>query len=340
MRLSDFIKDRCAAYAIYGVMILFILIFMRAFHVPCQPAAAGGVLLFLGMLSAEAWEFFRKKSYYDRLLHCMEELDQKYLVSEMTSKPGFYEGRLMQEVLQDANKSMREHVAKYRHESIDFQEFIEIWVHELKLPVSSLQLILYNQGSEIPPKAWEQLRRIDHYIETVLYYARCRNSEKDFTIQEIPLKKVIVKTAVKMREDLNLHNIQLHIDFVDLSVMTDGKWLEFMLGQLMANSIQYAADGRERSIRISAEDDAGGILLHFWDNGLGIPPGDLPYIFEKSFTGENGRLHAKSTGMGLYIVKNMCRKLGYSITARSEHGAFSEFTICFTKHDFYEVTKV
>lgn len=336
MKLTYFIKDRAAIYFIYGVTAILILIFMRTFRIPFQPISIAGTLGFLGVAAAELVEFFRKKSYYDKLLDCMETLDQKYLISEMVSTPDFYEGRLTQEVLQESNKSMCERIAKYRHESIDFQEFIELWVHELKLPVSSLQLSLYNQKSEIPPRAWEQLRRIDHYIDTVLYFARSQNSAKDYTIQSISLKKIIVKTAVKMREDLNLHKIQLNIHSIDFSVTTDGKWLEYILGQLMANSIQYAADGRERKIRIFAEDGADCILLHFWDNGIGISESDLPYIFEKSFTGENGRIHAKSTGMGLYIVKNMCRKLGCPITARSEHGAFSEFTIHFAKHDFYK----
>ena len=335
MKLTYYMKDRSFIYFIYGITAMLVLIFMRAFHVPFQPIAIAGTLLFFGVVAAELLEFFRKKSYYDKLLNCMETLDQKYLISEMTTMPGFYEGKLTQEVLQEANKSMCERIAQYRHESIDFQEFIELWVHELKLPVSSLQLSLYNQKSEIPPKIWEQLRRIDNYIDTVLYYARSQNSAKDYTIQYIPLKKIIVNTAVKMREDLNLHAIHLNIHSIDFSVTTDGKWLEYILGQLMANSIQYAAEERDREIRIFAEDAGESILLHFWDNGIGISQSDLPYIFKKSFTGENGRIHAKSTGMGLYIVKNMCRKLGCPISVCSEHGTFTEFTIHFAKHDFY-----
>lgn len=338
MKLTGFLKDRFVVYVIYGMVFIFLLIFMRAFRISLQLIGIVCILLFLGITAAESWEFFRKKSYYDKMSDCIEELDQKYLISEMVSTPDFYEGKLVQEVLQDANKSMYEYVAKYRRESIDFQEFIELWVHELKLPVSSLQLMLYNEKINIPPKAWEQLRRIDSYIDTVLYYARSQNSEKDYTIKEISLKKIIGKTAVKMREDLNLHEIQLTIDTVDFKVITDGKWLEYMLGQLMANSIQYAADGRGREIHIYAEADKGCVLLHFWDNGIGISLSDLPYIFEKSFTGENGRIHAKSTGMGLYIVKSMCKKLGHSITANSERGAYSEFIIRFTKNDFYKIS--
>lgn len=337
MKFTDFFKDRITGYLIYGISALLAFIFMRAYHVPTQPVSIAAAIIFLSIAAVELWDFFRKKSYYDKLLRSMDELDQKYLVSEMTAKPEFYEGRLVQEILRETNKSMYEHIAKYRRESKDFQEFIELWVHELKLPVSSLQLMLYNEKNDVSTKAWEQLRRIDNYIDTVLYYARSQNSEKDYTIQKVSLKKIIGQTAVKMREDLNLHEIQLTIDSVDFSVTTDGKWLGYILGQLMANSIQYVADGRERQIHIFAEFDQDCVVLHFWDNGIGILQSDLPYIFEKSFTGENGRIHAKSTGMGLYIIKNMCRKLGHSITANSKRGAYSEFIICFKNNDFYEI---
>ncbi len=337
MKLTDYLKDKLFVYFIYGITGGFLLIFMRAARIPFQLAAVFATLLFLGAAGAEAYEFFRRRRYYDRLFYHIKTLDQKYLISEMTLEPDFFEGKLTQQVLQEANKSMCERIAAYRHESIDFQEFIELWVHELKLPVSSLQLTLYNQSSEVPPKAWEQLRRIDHYIDTVLYYARSQNSGKDYTFQTISLKKILIKAAVKMREDLNLHEIQLNMDSVDFSITTDGKWLEFILGQLMANSIQFAANGRARKIRIFAENEENRVILHFWDNGIGIRESDLPYIFEKSFTGENGRIHAKSTGMGLYIVKNMCQKLGCTISARSKQGVFCEFTICFSKHDFYLV---
>lgn len=337
MKFTDFFKDRLIGYLIYGISALLALIFMRAYRIPLQPVSIAAAIIFLGIAAVELWDFFRKKSYYDKLLRCMDGLDQKYLVSEMTSNPEFYEGKLVQEILWETNKSMYEHIAEYRRESMDFQEFIELWVHELKLPLSSLQLMLYNEKNDISPKAWEQLRRIDNYIDTVLYYARSQNSEKDYTIQEVSLRKIIGKTAVKMREDLNLHKIRLTIDSVDFSVTTDGKWLGFILGQLMTNSIQYVADGRERQIHIFAGLVQDCVVLHVWDNGIGILQSDLPYIFEKSFTGENGRIHEKSTGMGLYIIKNMCKKLGHSITASSVRGVYSEFIIYFKKNDYYKI---
>jgi len=147
----------------------------------------------------------------------------------------------------------------------------------------------------------------------------------------------VANVALKNRESAQLCGASIETEGLDLSVMTDGKWLEFMLGQLMANSLKYTVEGREPVIRISAEELPDRVLLRFRDNGTGIPEADLPRIFDKSFTGENGRSYAKSTGMGLYIVKSLCERLGHSITASSVKGEYTEFTIAFAKNQFYKM---
>jgi signal transduction histidine kinase len=276
------------------------------------------------------WGYFRKKSYYDKLLHCLDELDKKYLLSEMTENPDFLDGRILYEVMQETNKSMCEHIAGHRRENKEFREYIELWVHEIKLPVASVQLMCHNDGNT---KYAEQLKRIDDYIENVLYYARSGNAEKDYIIKSVSLKRTFAETAVRNRVELQEHGISVHTEGLDVQVMTDGKWLSFMIGQLMGNSMKYEAE----DIFVTAEDKPEKTVLHFRDNGIGIPESDIPYIFDKSFTGENGRTHSKSTGMGLYIVKKLCDKLGHGIEVNSVQGEFTEFSITFGKNDLYNV---
>lgn len=312
------------------------LLFMAAFHIQTELIVIMSVVLGIFAVTAEVWEFTRKKSFYADLLSKLDSLDRKYLISEMLTLPTFYEGRLVCEVLHESNRSMCESVAKYRRNASDFREFIEMWVHEIKLPVSSLLLMMHNHKDKFDGKALEQLRRIDGYTDTVLYYARSENAEKDYLIKETSLKRAVSNAAVKNREDLLLHNVQLKTEKLDVSIMTDSKWIEFILGQLIANSIKFISDQRKALIAIWAEDFLDRTILHFRDNGIGIPESDLPYIFEKSFTGENGRTHAKSTGMGLYIVKNLCCRLGHDISVNSVKGEFTEFEISFGKNDFYK----
>lgn len=337
MKLIDFIRDRYFVYisciAAFAVMI----IFMGAFHIQMQLLIIVSVIFWTLIIICEAWEFLRKKVFYDRLFIKLDGLDKKYLISEMLESPRFYEEQLIYEILHQTNKSMYEHAAEYRRSASDFREFIEMWVHEIKLPVSSLLLMTHNNKSEFSGKALEQLRRIDGYTDTVLYYARSENAEKDYLINEVSLKRTVSNIAVKNRESLLLRDVSLHTEGLDVSVLTDGKWLEFILGQLLSNSLKFFPEGRDAEIRISAEDFPDRTVLRFRDNGIGISESDLPYIFEKSFTGENGRNGAGSTGMGLYIVKNLCSRLGHEISVRSAKNEFTEFTITFSKNDFYKI---
>lgn len=328
MKLHLYLKDRFPTYLIGTVTWFLILIFLYTFHVSAEAAVIVTGLALVGTVLAEIWGYLRKKPFYDNLLMQLAQLDQKYLLHEMIEEPSFYEGKIICDVLRESNKSMCEQIAQYRRETEAFREYIELWVHEVKLPVASLQLISHNDGNT---KYAEQLSRIDGYIENVLYYARSENAEKDYIIKPVVLQRIFTETAVKNRTELQERNITLHTKNLGMQVMTDSKWLGFIFGQLLSNSIKYQAT----EITVSAEDSPEKTVLHFHDNGIGIPERDLLYIFEKSFTGENGRTHAKSTGMGLYIVKKLCDKLGHGISAESEQGRYTEFRIVFGKNDLH-----
>lgn len=332
MKLTEHIKDRAFAYIIYTLTAGLALIFLSAYRVQTQAIAVIGGILLIGGICGDLWGFFRKKAYYDKLLNCLDELDRKYLLSEMVSEPDFLDGRIIHRVMRETNKSMCEKIAEYRRANEEFREYIELWVHEVKLPVASLQLMCHNDGST---RYSEQLKRIDDYIENVLYYARSGSAEKDYVIKPVEIRRVFTDTAIKNRTELQERDISLSAEGLNVTVMTDAKWLGFILGQLMANSIKYDAG----EIAVTAEDSPEKTVLRFRDNGAGIPESDLPYIFEKSFTGENGRTHSKSTGMGLYIVKKLCDRLGHTVSASSVRGEYTEIAITFGKNDMFFGTK-
>ena len=236
MKLTDFLKDRLTAYLIYGISWVLMLIFMAAFCISLQAIIIVSTVLFLGAICVEMWEFLRKKSYYDKLLNYMNELDKKYLLSEMVEEPEFLDGQIFYEVLQETDKSMNEHIAEYRRENKDFREYIEMWVHEIKLPVASLQLMCHNDNNS---KYSEQLRRIDDYIENVLYYARSGNAEKDYIIKPVALKRVFADIAIKNRSELQERNITLKTENLDMNVM--------ICHISLKNHSQAKTDGRIRS---------------------------------------------------------------------------------------------
>lgn len=337
MKLFDYIKSRMLRYLVCLVALLISAYILSLFEVTKENIIIVCVIMVIGFLIAEANEIFSRKKFYDRLMFSLEELDKKYLLAEMLDEPGFYDGRILLEALQESEKSMNDTVSEYRRESTAFREYIELWVHEIKLPVASLRLMCHNDGNQ---KYLEQLSRIDDYIENVLYYARSNSAEKDYLIKKTSIKKTFVEVAVRYRTELQSNNINLQTEGLDKNVMTDGKWLTYMLSQMMANSIKYISTDRQPEIKVSAEELDDRIVLIFRDNGIGVPEKDLPHIFDKSFTGENGRIRSQSTGMGLYLVKNLCDKLGHTISADSVKDEYTELRISFGKDKMHDLTEL
>ncbi|MCR4619014.1 MAG: sensor histidine kinase [Lachnospiraceae bacterium] len=337
MKFSSFLKDRAIAYIIRTVLLAVCMIFLMALKVGTSAVIVVLVTFVTAAVTVDLWDYSRKNKFYNRFVNSLNDMDKKYLITEVVDRPAFYEGQILYDSLTDCDKSMAENVALYRSQSKHFREYIEMWVHEIKIPVASLRLMCHN-NPETDKKMSGEIKRIDDYIENVLYYSRSENAEKDYIIKEISLQKAFGSVAVKNREMLQLMDATLDVKGLDVPVLTDGKWLEYMIGQLMSNSIKYRSKKRPLMINAYAEDMDDRVVFHFRDNGIGITERDIPYVFEKSFTGSNGRKDNKSTGMGLYIVKSLCDRLGHNIDASSKEGEFTEFRIAFLKNDYFKMS--
>ena len=313
MKFWDYIKDSIVSICITICTYLLILFFMCSFGFSKDMILIISIIFLMGFVIRILWEYFRKCRFYNALSDGIYQLDKKYLLSEIVEEPDFLEGRIIHEALYESGKSMSENIDIYRKNTEELQEYIELWVHEIKLPVASLLLMSHND--ENGAKYEKQLQKIDSYIENVLYYARSENSAKDYIIKPVMLGKVFRDVAVKNRNELQSMDVSISADGLDRSVTSDEKWLEFIINQLLSNSMKSFSESRKPELNIYAEETADSIVFHFKDNGIGISTSDLPYIFEKSYTGENGRTHSRSTGMGLYIVKNLCNRLGRNFGA-------------------------
>ena len=296
-------------------------------------------------------DYRRRAAFYLSLLTNVERLDQAYLVLETLERPEFLEGRLLYDILYNINKSMVENVNSYSIKNKDFREYIELWIHEVKLPLSSISLKLHNlidaeskrnsANIELYKKLQSEVRRIESFVDQVLYYSRSENAEKDYHITETELSKIIHEVAMDNRETIQENGIDLRIEHIENVVLnTDQKWFSFIIGQLISNSIKYKKDVGESYVRIYADTEGYITKISVEDNGIGIPESDRKRVFEKSFTGANGIGHAKSTGMGLYIVKTLCDKLGHRIYVESEFGEWTRFTIEVKKNDYFGVVNI
>ena len=168
---------------------------------------------------------------------------------------------------------------------------------------------------------------------------RSENAEKDYFIKETDLSKVVKNVGLKNMDDLLDHKISYLVENVNYPVMTDSKWLEFILNQVVNNSIKYRRNIKHSYIKVSAYEKEREVVLVIEDNGMGIPSSDLPQVFEKTFTGKNGRGSSSSTGMGLNICKNMCQKLGHEITIESKEKVYTRVILRFAKNSYFDVLK-
>lgn len=338
MKFIGYLKDKSYTIITYIISIIIINMLLIAFKTPNSLNISIFLILSVLYILNLIIDYFRKSKFYKDLLANIDNLDKAYLVLETLTKPNFYEGELLYQALYEINKSMAEAVKKLESQNQDFKEYIEMWIHEVKIPISSLILLTHNHTDKLDNKTLEQIRRIENYVDQVLYYVRSENAEKDYLIKETKINKIISNVALKNKDDLLENKIDLIVEPSNTKVYTDSKWLEFILNQIINNSIKYH-NKTNSYIKIYTEENKDIINLIIEDNGIGIPSTDIPRIFNKTFTGNNGRGIAKSTGMGLFIAKNLCAKLGHKISIDSKVNEYTKVTISFYKNTFYDVIK-
>ena len=339
MSKKEYLKDK-RLYLIIGMTIyLVILLVLLAFKVNIEATLAITFTYFIGLITILIADYIRKKTFYNNFKCKLDSLDQKYLIVEMLQDANFLEGRILTDALYEIDKSMIEKINEYKMQVKDFKEYVELWIHEVKLPVASLTLMVHNQKGEQSKKLLSQLTRLDNYLEQILYYVRSENAEKDYLITKVNLSKVISNVALKNKDILLAKGIDFVVSDVDIEVLTDSKWLEFIINQIVDNSIKYSKE-KNAYIKIVAKEESEVIGLIIYDNGKGISKSDLLRVFDKTFTGTNGRSEsAKSTGMGLYLCRELCNKLGHKIQIISEEGKYTKVTILFDKNTFLQMDK-
>ena len=324
MKSGKYIKDRLYSMCIFVAMLIISVLMMAAFKVSVQLIIAEIFIMIICYIAVVLADYYHRKKFYDELEANIAALEEKYLITETLVRPAFYEGQIFYDSVSDIDRSMTENVKRYRQGMEQFKEYVEMWIHEIKLPIASLTLMLHNNmdkcDKEFADRMNTQIRRINNYI-----------------INDARLSKIISNVALKNKDDLLENDITFEVSNADRIVLTDAKWMEFMLNQIVNNSIKYKDKTKTESyIKMSAAEDKKCIVLEIVDNGIGINASDLPRVFDKSFTGENGREFSKATGMGLYIVKKLCDKLGHAITIESVKGEYTRVKITFYKNDFYK----
>ena len=334
MKLVSYIKDKVISIVIYLLMVVLISLILKVFNLDKSVLIVIFLILIINGTMLILINYFRKRSYYNNILGMLDKLDKKYLVLETVLEPTTYEEEIVNNILYDINKSMIENINIQKRSINEFKDYIEMWIHEVKLPIASMVLKCHNHKEVNSNELLSIIRRLDNDIDQILYYMRSEITEKDFIISEVSLKDIVRSVSLKNKDDLLENKIELEVNIDNECVYTDKKWMEFILNQIISNSIKYKKE-KDSFIKITSNVSEDKVNLIVYDNGIGISKGDIKRVFDKSFTGKNGRDKIKSTGMGLYIVKNLCSKLGHNIYIESALDEYTKVIIEFGKNNYY-----
>ncbi|MBD8037861.1 sensor histidine kinase [Solibacillus sp. A46] len=328
MKFKEYLKERTLFLVLNFILFTIIGGIMLLINSSWNLILLTFCIWFFPILSYIILEFIKQKMLYNELTGIIDTLDKKYLLSEIMTEPENIEGKLLYDILRLANKDMHEHVKKYRDRENEYREYIETWVHEIKTPIASTRLIIENNPSDTTRNIHDEIKKVEEYIEQVLYYSRSNNVSKDYIIKEVSLPDLVKRVIKRNSRDFISKGIALDINAVDGVIYSDAKWLEFIVNQLVGNATKYIAR-RDGKVTISTIKNENNIILTIEDNGIGIIDKDLNRVFEKGFTGENGRKYGQSTGIGLYLCKKLSEQLGLGLTLTSKAGEGTKVSIVF-----------
>lgn len=304
----QYLKQRWRIYAVGGMFSVIFVVSFLLYHLPVKAVIYPTFLSILAGLILLVLDFQRIKRKHmtlDRIRgltdtvcstfpnkDSIEDADYQKIIRLITEEYQLYQ--------EETNRSYQ-----------DMVDYYTVWVHQIKTPIASMRLHLQNEDSALSRKLMTELRRVEQYVEMVLTFLRLNAENTDYVIREYNLDPIIRQAVRKFAGEFIERKISLHYEPQQVRVITDEKWLSFVIEQVLSNALKYTKQG---SITISVDEDK---KLKIRDTGIGIAMEDLPRIFENGYTGYNGRLDKKASGIGLYLCKRICRNLGHEISAKS-----------------------
>ena len=326
MKLSEYIKDKINYILALAIYIIIISTYLRAISLTYSTIFIVIFITLTFFLFVFLISYYKTSIYLKNIETIMDKLPEKYLITELWQKPRGAEKLAYYKILKRANKSMLENVTDIKEKQKDYKEYIESWVHEIKIPITSAKLLCENNKTVITNKIDEDIEEVNNYVEQALFYARMDQVSNDFMIREISLNEVIKNVLARNKKIMIQNNMKVELKDVNIKCYTDEKWLEFILNQIITNSIKYRNDNNA-VVKITGIQNKENIILKIKDNGIGIKKSEIDRIFDKGFTGTNGRNQTKSTGIGLYLCKRLCEGIGMEIDANSKENEYTEIVI-------------
>ena len=321
--LKSYLKKNIKVYILFVVFITIFFIMFYLYNLPLEALIYTGSFCFLASLIASFLDFVNYRESYKKLKFLEKNIlnDLEDLPKSLDIRIDYYH-KIIEKLYEELEKSTQEN----RQKNIDMVDYYSMWVHQIKTPIAAMNFLLDNEEVDLK-NLQQELFKIERYVEMVLTYIRLDSTSSDYVITKINLDEV-VKDSVKKYATIFI-NKKIKLNYVshETMVISDKKWLSFAFEQILGNSVKYSrADGE---ITIKTYENR----LVIEDKGIGIKEEDLPRIFEKGFTGFNGRYEKKSSGLGLYLCKKTLDKLGHHIEISSKVGEGTRIEITFPKED-------
>ena len=316
---TNYIRNRIK---VIGLFLLFSMVFICSFILYHLPLGAViypvFICAFFGVVFMVA--DYRKFLKKHRILTDISRLSAE-LITNLPEAVSQYEEDYQKiiEMIRQEHMQLKQNMDMQIADMIDYYT---IWAHQIKTPIASMRLNLQNEDTQFSKRISEDLFRIEQYVEMVLCYLRLDSNTTDYVFGEYNLNDIIKQVVKKFAPQFIRRKIRLEYEPVNTVVLTDEKWLSFVLEQVISNALKYTQSG---TIAVYIEKEK---TLCIKDTGIGIAPQDLPRIFEKGYTGYNGRSDKKASGIGLYLCRRICKNLGHTISAQSSLDNGTSIRIC------------
>lgn len=330
MKLIDYLKDKIVNIVFVLATIFFSLFLLIMFNTNILLKVYIPVSFLLCYIVLLFYDYSKRKKYYDRLFNLLDSIDKKILITEIIDNGNFIDANIFSSILYEINKSYLDSINVYQNSTSEFKEYLELWCHEIKTPIATTNLVIENNKSRVTFNIKEEIDKIENYVEQMLFYARSENVYQDYIINKVDIDNVIGDVINRNKKDIMSKKIKINFNKHKTFVESDQKWLIFIINQIVSNSIKYSIES-DAFISFDIKNNLNNVIVRIIDNGIGIKRDELDKVFNKGFTGTNGRMLYNSTGIGLYLCKKLCDKLGHQIIIDSLINKGTTISIIFPK---------
>lgn len=337
MSFGDYMKDKALMLLIHAAALLVLSVFLLLLKNTETTVFLVDIVWCLVLGIYLLTEFYFRRRYFRELTQVLEGLEKRYLIAEVMKPSCRLEDKLYWEILRKSNKSVMEKIQELEKGQKEYKEYIESWIHEVKTPITAAHLICENHKEEHTKRLLLELDEIENEVEKILYYVRMEQVYQDYLIHPVDLREAVLSAIRTEKRHLIQCGMQIELDMESTIVSTDEKWVEFIIKQIFFNSMKYRkAAGAKLRIYTVIKEKQKSLVIE--DNGPGIAKEDLGRIFEKGFTGKNGRKeNSHATGMGLYLCSRLCEKLEIGICCESEKENYTRMILTFPDSDYNKI---